>query len=379
MVFEDYLQIALNEARLASFHNIKPNPFVGAIVVDASGNIVGKGHHQQLGGPHAEVFAIEQASMKAGIDLAHCTLFVSLEPCSHQGRTPPCTERIFSSGIRRVVVASEDPNPKVKGIEWLRDHDIEVILHPLEAAYEINKVFFVNQRLCRPFVSVKMAASLNGKISDGSGARNWISNRESRAFLHEQVRTAVDGLLSTAHTVIHDDAALNVRLTNGEVKEQNAIVLDRNLDLLKPENQGLKIWYPRAHSTLYLITDQTPDLLPKEKRVQLVKGTFDAVGRLRWDDCLSTLYGLGFCHLLTEAGRGCTNSLLSAQLVDEYLFFLAPTLIFSSEQFSLFDNALLGGETGSTDRWTLKECRTFGDDVFLRYGLTTSSDQMSNL
>lgn len=379
MLDKDFLELALQEALQANFHNIKPNPFVGAIVVDQYGKIVGRGRHQQLGGPHAEVYAIQDAKNTVGDHLTGCTLYVTLEPCSHHGRTPPCTALIVSSGIQRVVVASEDPNPRVSGIAWLRSHGVEVVVYPLTAACDINKVFFCNQLLKRPFISIKMAASINGKISAGDNNQQWISNAKSRSFLHDHLRTDADGILSTARTIIHDNATLNIRLSTGEIREQHVVVLDRNLALLRPENQSLAIFYPRQYSKIYLITAQREQIPTTPRNVEICYGKFDSQGRLLWDDCLSQLFDLGFCHLLTEAGRDLTSSLFLAQCVDEFLLFVAPTLIFSGEKFNLFDEKLLATLEGKWESWKQKECRSFGDDVFLRYAVKQLQTQTSNL
>ena len=205
MEHQIYQNKAFMLAKMANPKSVRPNPIVGAVVVDKKGNIVGEGYHQQLGGPHAEVFAIQDALTKMA-DLSDCTLYVTLEPCSHHGKTPPCTDLIIQHKIPTVVIGSLDPNPKVSGVQVLKDNGVEVIMSPKPEIEQLNTTFFVNQINKRPFIQLKFAATIDGKIADRFGNSKWISNEKSRAFVHEQLRNNTDAILTTAKTLITDNA-----------------------------------------------------------------------------------------------------------------------------------------------------------------------------
>ena len=188
---------------------VSPNPMVGALLVK-DGRVIGEGWHQKLGGPHAEVNAIEQA----GDEAEQATLYVTLEPCCHQGRTGPCVERIFQSGIVRVVAAMQDPNPLVdgKGFNWLRTRGMEVLTGVLEEeAAELNAGYCNFMLHKRPLVPLKAAQTRDGRIATSTGHSKWISSKESRIEAH-RLRSQHDALLVGINTVLADDPQLTVRL-----------------------------------------------------------------------------------------------------------------------------------------------------------------------
>jgi len=222
----EHLIVALSLAKKAKRKDIKGNPFVGSIIVDENGAIIGSGYHKKWGEKHAEVFAIEEALLKTA-DLSNCSLYVTLEPCSHHGKTPPCTDLILKSGIKKVIVGSLDPNPNVSGFSLLQQKGIDISLLETPEAISLNKIFFTNQKSNKPFVRLKMAATLDGKIADYAGASKWITNETSRAYLHTHIRTEVDAIISTAKTVIQDQATLNIRIPNTQSTELNAVIIDR--------------------------------------------------------------------------------------------------------------------------------------------------------
>ena len=196
---------AIAIAESVDYQNVKPNPRVGALIVDERGKTIASGAHQKCGGPHAEVVAIQEA-LRAGANLSNCTLYVTLEPCSHTGKTPPCTDLIISQGIPRVVYASKDPNPKVNGAEVLKANGVDVIYSPTEKALELNKEFFVQQLFNRPYCILKMAQTANGYVTEAEGVQTSISNSVSKAHVHKKFRSSCDAILSTAKTVITDNA-----------------------------------------------------------------------------------------------------------------------------------------------------------------------------
>ena len=253
MTQEEYVLFALSLAQKANPKDIKGNPFVGAIVVDEKGAVIGTGYHKIWGSKHAEVYAIEEALAHTP-DLTKCSLYVTLEPCSHHGKTPPCTDLIIQSGIKKVFVGSLDPNPKVSGFQLLKEKGIDIALIELKEALQLNKVFFTHQKKQKPFVAVKIAATVDGKIADHTGTSKWITNEQSRAYLHAHIRSQVDAIVSTAKTVIEDQATLNCRIVGKETAEINAVIIDRTGSLLQAINNGHPIFYKRSHTQLFIVT-----------------------------------------------------------------------------------------------------------------------------
>ncbi len=313
------MKSAVELARMADRASIRPNPFVGALLINQSGEIVGKGFHKKYGQAHAEVVAIQDA-LQNGVDLINCTLVVTLEPCSHTGKTPPCTDLILSSGIPRVIVGSRDPNPVVHGMDILKAAGIEVHLQESADAIEMNAEFFVNQRLKRPYVRVKAAMTSDGFMARENGDSKWISSEESRAWAHLHCRSNVDAILTTARTVLADNAKLNVRI-DGKEYEQTVIVIDRECSLLK-QNE-LAIHYPRIDTRLYLVTDETEPIVTNVDWHR-IDGVYES-GRVDIGKLLSELYEKnGVYGLLVEAGPRFINELLRMGVVDELIVFESP-------------------------------------------------------
>jgi diaminohydroxyphosphoribosylaminopyrimidine deaminase/5-amino-6-(5-phosphoribosylamino)uracil reductase len=222
-----YMQMALDLATQGTGFT-SPNPLVGAVVVKDH-KVVGRGYHERFGGPHAEVNALNQAGEQA----RGATLYVTLEPCNHTGNTPPCTEKIVAAGIRRVVVAMTDPNPAVTGggNAYLRNAGIEVVDGLAEDAARRQNAFFIKHiQTGRPFVILKCAATLDGRIATRTGDAHWVSGPESRQFVHE-LRHAVDAILVGVDTVKTDDPSLTTRLSDGEGCDPTRIILDTHLSI----------------------------------------------------------------------------------------------------------------------------------------------------
>ncbi|MCP4020680.1 MAG: bifunctional diaminohydroxyphosphoribosylaminopyrimidine deaminase/5-amino-6-(5-phosphoribosylamino)uracil reductase RibD, partial [Desulfobacteraceae bacterium] len=205
-----------------------PNPMVGAVVV-RDGKVVGKGYHEVVGGAHAEVNAIDDA----GVSAKGATIFVTLEPCNHTGRTPPCTEKILGAGIKRVVVAMNDPNPDVQGggNYYLRQKGIDVTEGVCEEdAKKLNEAFIKYVTAKRPFVTVKCAATLDGRIATRIGDSRWVSGEESRIFVH-RLRHASDAIMVGIDTVKKDDPSLTTRLDGIKGSDPVRIILDTHLSI----------------------------------------------------------------------------------------------------------------------------------------------------
>ena len=370
MVSTYYLNEALKEAQKADPKAVRPNPLVGAVVVDASQTIVGRGYHKKVGTAHAEVHAIEDAE-KNGADLSKCTLYVTLEPCSHHGRTPPCTDLIIRAGIPKVVVASRDPNPLVSGLEVLQEANITVEFVHLEAVDQLNKVFFVNQQQNRPFFALKMAISQNGMIGKKGVGRFWLSNKYSRQFVHEHLRKQTDAILTTARTVIQDNAKMNIRVEGEEEQELNLVVVDRGLQLLQEENKGLSIFYPRNKTKIYLVTDHAIDLGHDRTDLEVLVVPFTGDGRVDVSVLGKRLLEKQFCHVLVEAGALFGQSMLKEDIVDEVHLFVAPTHIEENEGIPFLHIDNLNMVEKSLNGFTLSKKEEFSGDQYLVFSKET--------
>lgn len=317
-----YLQQAL-ELAAGGCGYVSPNPMVGAVVVK-DGEIAGTGYHRQFGGDHAEVEALREAA-----DLARgATLYCTLEPCSHFGKTPPCVNRIIDSGIAKVVIGTLDPNPLVngRGVKILREHGVEVETGLLEeACYELNENFFkfITTRL--PFVTLKVAQSLDGKIADAQGNSQWISNAAARKLVHRW-RWQNDAILIGIGTALADSPQLTVREEPGP--QPRRIVVDTNLRL--PLTAPV---LTDAHVTKTVVAigencrerEKIVTLEDRGASVWPLRTTID--GSLDLRQLLERLGQENIASVLVEGGRRIFSSVLETQLADRLKCFIAPTII----------------------------------------------------
>jgi diaminohydroxyphosphoribosylaminopyrimidine deaminase / 5-amino-6-(5-phosphoribosylamino)uracil reductase len=310
--------------------HVSPNPMVGAVLVGPDGAVLGEGWHEVYGGPHAEVNAVRNAREKHSPEvLREATLYVNLEPCSHHGKTPPCTDLILEHGIPRVVVGSEDPFPAVsgRGLQRLRDGGVEVLSGVLEAeCHRFNEAFFHHVRTGRPLVTLKVAQTLDGQVATTSGDARWISGEASRRLVH-QWRAELDGVLVGSGTARIDDPSLTVRHVEG--RQPIRVVLDRGGTLPK----GLKL-FADAFATLAITA---PGVRPEYADALEAKGgrilhAPESEGYLDLERVLDRLgreggrEGLPMQSLLVEAGPGLATALFRHDLVDRYFVFIAPKL-----------------------------------------------------
>jgi diaminohydroxyphosphoribosylaminopyrimidine deaminase/5-amino-6-(5-phosphoribosylamino)uracil reductase len=301
-----YMQLALN---LAKKGRTSPNPLVGAVVV-LNGEIIGKGCHKKAGAPHAEVNALR------GITAEGATLYVNLEPCSHYGKTPPCTELIIKSGIKRVVCAMEDPNPLVHGIEELQNHGINVKTGVLEEkARKLNEKFIKYTKTELPFVTVKCAVSLDGKICCNTGDSKWITSDRARKYARE-LRGEYDAILVGINTVLQDDPGLRAEKGDDPLR----IILDSTLKI--PVNATVL-------SDPHVIV-VTTERYNREKREQIEKkGKIWICGTEKVDlrQLMQNLGEKGITSVLIEGGSEVSASAVRERIVDKFYFFIAPKLI----------------------------------------------------
>jgi diaminohydroxyphosphoribosylaminopyrimidine deaminase / 5-amino-6-(5-phosphoribosylamino)uracil reductase len=315
-----YMNLALELAATAR-GKTNPNPLVGAIIVK-DGMIVGSGLHRVSGEPHAEVHAFSMA----GDHAKDATLYVTLEPCSHYGKTPPCAELVKHSGVRRVVVAMQDPNPLVagRGIGILREAGIEVEVGVLEQeARLLNERFVHNMITGTPFIISKVAMTLDGKLATHNGHSKWITGAEARESVH-QLRNNVDAIMVGIGTVLADDPELTTRLPEGG-KSPIRIILDSNLriplDAKVTDTSEAKTWIITSETA----DQQKKDLL-KEKGLEVFVVPSGENG-LYLPELLARLYENGITDVLLEGGSELNGTFLQAGLINKFLIFIAPKLL----------------------------------------------------
>ncbi|MGA2622655.1 MAG: bifunctional diaminohydroxyphosphoribosylaminopyrimidine deaminase/5-amino-6-(5-phosphoribosylamino)uracil reductase RibD [Bacteroidota bacterium] len=331
---------------------VSPNPMVGAVIVK-NGRIIGRGYHQQFGRAHAEVHALKNARDR----VRGATLYVNLEPCNFYGKTPPCTDAIISSRISRVVVGTIDENPVVagKGIHRLRRAGIIVTVGVLEdECRKLNESFFKFIRHHTPFVTLKVAQTLDGKIADERGTSKWITNRMSRALVH-QMRSRYDAVLVGARTVIVDNPQLTVRKVKG--RNPVRIILSKSLEV-SPE---AKVFSGNGERILF--TDPRTAGQHAARRRQLVKrGTeiidipADRNGKFPIPRILESLGRRGISSLLVEGGASTYSAFLHQRCVDKILFFVAPKVLGNGlDAFGEIASGVLGKEVKFTNvsSWNL--------------------------
>lgn len=348
---------ALDLARRAEGRT-RPNPAVGAVVV-AGGTVVGKGFHPEAGQPHAEIFALQQAGERA----AGADLYVTLEPCSHQGRTGPCTEAIIAAGIARVFVGTEDPNPRVAGcgIRRLREAGIvvEVGLCGGECRHLIAP-FAKHVTTGLPFVILKSAVTLDGQTATATGDSQWISNSCSRRQVH-RLRNRVDAIMVGIGTVLRDDPQLTTRIVGG--RDPLRVVVDSHLRT--PTSAALLHLDSPAETLVAHLAGA--DLaarrrLAAEGAVLLEVAERD--GRVDLEDLLVKLGKRGVQSLLVEGGARLNTGFFEAGLIDRMIVFIAPKLLGGCGGFGIFAGQ---GVSRLADALRLGDIRmqSFGDDVMI--------------
>jgi len=301
-----------------------PNPMVGAVVVK-DGEVVGKGYHEAAGQAHAEVNAIDDAGKLA----REATIYVTLEPCNHTGQTPPCTEKILAAGINRVVVAMDDPNPDVKGggNAYLREKGVEVVTGICEhEAKKLNQVFIKHIRTRRPFVLLKCAATLDGRIATRTGDSKWVSCEESRKHAH-RLRHALDGIMVGIGTVKNDNPSLTTRLGDMQGRDPMRIILDTHLSI--PEDAKV-LHHINSDADTIIISG---DAVPQDKKIRMEKAGVKLIqsrlenGAIALDPLMDQLGEMGITGILLEGGARVIASALKAGIVDKINLIYAPKIL----------------------------------------------------
>ena len=356
---DTFMRMAIREARKGEGMT-RPNPPVGAVVVNADGKVLGRGYHHRAGGPHAEVNAVRDCG---AADLSSATIYVTLEPCSTTGRTPPCTELLTGRKLRRVVIGCVDPNPKHagRGVEILRSAGIAVDVGVCEGeCRELIAAFASTMLRHRPRLTLKLALTLDGKIADRDGKSKWITGASSRGFV-QRLRKAADAILVGSGTVVADDPQLICRLP-GRVPNAWRVAVDSR-GRLPAEARILTDEY--AGQTI--VATAAPDAVARYGATSAKIWSLPAVagGRVDLRALLERLTAeLGVMNVLCEGGGEMAGALLRAGLVDRLVLFYAPVVLGDTSArpgFAGLDRLLAEGRLSVASR----KVRTFGDDVAL--------------
>lgn len=334
-----------------------PNPMVGALLV-RDGKLIGEGYHKKAGEAHAEIIAIK----RAGDAARGATLYINLEPCSHYGKTPPCAPALIEAGVKRVVVGMEDPNPLVKGkgLETLRRAGLDVETGILEEeCRRLNEAFCKYILKKEPFVMMKIASTLDGKIATQRGESKWITGEASRRFVH-RLRDQVDGLLVGIGTILKDDPLLTARIRGG--RDPYRIILDSRLRI--PE--GARVVANSPAKTIIATTELAPGekretLEKKGVRVLILDSTQE---RVNLRSLLSKLGEMEMMSLLIEGGSEVNGSFLDQGLIDKIFLFLSPKLMGDYQAPGIFKGrgAAMLEETLSLNQLSVKKV---GEDILV--------------
>jgi diaminohydroxyphosphoribosylaminopyrimidine deaminase/5-amino-6-(5-phosphoribosylamino)uracil reductase len=319
---EYYMKIALDLA-LKGEGKVNPNPLVGAVVVN-NGTIVGQGYHKFYGGPHAEVYALREAGeMAKGADI-----YVSLEPCSHYGKTPPCAEAILKAGIKRVIIAMKDPNPLVagRGIDLLEKNEVEVITGILEEESKIiNEIFikYITEKI--PFTILKTAMTLDGKIATTTGESKWITGEKSRKYVHN-IRNKVMGIMVGIGTIKKDNPMLTTRDIVGG-RSPIAIIIDSKLTI----PLDAKIFTTLEQRKIIIACTEEYDIEKKnilvEKGIKIIITPKNEDNRVNLKYLMDQLGKEGIDSILLEGGGELNFSAIDSEIIDKVLCFIAPKII----------------------------------------------------
>ena len=319
-VDEKYMALALELAEKGR-GKVEPNPMVGAVLVK-NGEIVGKGYHQIFGGAHAEIHAISEG----GTNCKGATLYVSMEPCAHYGKTAPCIDAIINAGITKVVAAVIDPNPITsgRGIQKLKEAGIEVMVGVMEMqAKRLNDSFFKLMQKGLPYVIVKWAMSIDGKIATHTGDSKWITSDESRKYVHT-IRGQMDGILVGINTVVRDDPLLTCRIEGG--RNPKRIVVDSNA--LLPINSRLLSTINEGEIIVAVNKNAHPKRVEKLEQMKCkIIQTKDINGHVDLKELFQRLGEMKLTNILVEGGSRVITSVIEGHLADRVMVFVAPIII----------------------------------------------------
>ena len=357
---EKYMKLAIEMAKMGAGF-VSPNPLVGAVIV-SNNEIVAKNYHAKFGDLHAEVKALSQAGCRA----KGSTLYVNLEPCCHHGKTPPCTQQIINSGISHVVIGTTDPNTMVngKGIEQLKSHGINITIGILEeGAKKLNEFFFKYITTKKPFVILKAAMSIDGKIATKTGDSKWITNDKSRKFVHE-IRNRIDAIMVGSGTILRDNPSLTTRTKQKKSKDPKRVIIDNMLKI--PSGALIFTQDSMAENIIVTSKNAPPSRIKQLEDVgaHVIMVNTIKKNMLDLDDMLVKLGKLSITSIMIEGGHGLFTTAILGKIVDKIIIFIAPKIIGGKMALGL-----VGGEGISDINDAIKlhdvEIKRFSDDLMI--------------
>lgn len=328
-VDEQYMKMCFELAK-QGYGAVLPNPMVGCIVLDKDGNVVSKGYHKKYGENHAERDALLKLTNN---EAEGGTLYVNLEPCSHFGKTPPCVDLIIERGLARVVIGMKDVNPKVDGISKLKKAGIKVDFVLEEEAKFLNRVFIKNMTQKLPYVVLKTAMTLDGKIATSTGSSKWITSPESRAEVY-RMRKEFDCIMTSSNTVIAD---------NPKMEHKYKCILDKNM---RTDKNSLIY----SQGEIYLATKENTPLKDDMLDIKHV---------------LSELYKCKIYTVFVECGGTLAGSMLKNDLIDEIYAFIAPKILNDNTGLSSFNGDVIQDIT-SAKQFKFNEIKRIGEDLLIK-------------
>lgn len=354
--YEKYMKKCIKLA-LKGEGKTSPNPLVGCIVLDKNGKEIATGYHKAYGAPHAEADALNKVSDEA----RGGTLIVNLEPCSHQGKTPPCADLIIQKGIKTLVIGMKDPNPNVSGngAQKCKKAGIKVIENVLHnECIKLNEVFIKNVTQKKAFIAIKTATTLDGKIATKTGDSKWITSEKARKEV-QRIRNRYDAILTTSSTIIKDNPSMTCRLKNG--KNPIKIILDRELKTA-PDS----IIYTSSHEYIYIFTDEaiinTKTHTTTTNVVVIKCKTHNC--KLDLDFIFNKLFELGIKSVLIEAGGKLNGELISQGLVDKIYHFFAPKVLGDKEGINVFEGRTIDKINNTID-FQIEGIHNFSPDILV--------------
>ncbi len=326
---EKYIKHCIELAKLGE-GSVSPNPLVGAVVLDKSGHVVGTGYHQKYGEAHAEINALNDAGEFA----KDGTLYVNLEPCSHFGKTPPCVNKVIESGVKRLVVGMIDPNPLVagEGIRKAQDAGIEVEVGVLEKeCKKLNEIFIKYVTEKQPFIAIKTASTVDGKIATKTGSSKWITSDLARIEVHG-LRKKYDAILTGSGTVIADNPSLTCRIPGG--RNPVRVIIDSELKT-SPEakvyqNDGIRVIIATSEN----INNERMKAYPEN--VEILKCSL-INNKIDLHYLINELYQNKIASILVEAGGILNGIFLQNKLIDKFYFFIAPKILGDNQAKSIIE------------------------------------------
>ena len=338
------------------YGKVSPNPLVGCVIFDDDFNIISEGYHAKYGENHAERNAI----LNSKVPLNGMNLIVNLEPCSHYGKTPPCADLIIEKGIKKVIIAMTDPNPIVagRGIEKLKNAGIEVVLDVLkDEAEKLNKFFIKNIRERKPYLTIKTASTLDGKISTKTGSSKWITDETSRLEV-QKLRNIYDAILTTAQTVIKDNPLMTCRIKNG--RNPIRIVIDRTL-MTSPKS---RIYENTAKVIVVTGTNVDENKIKKfPSHVKILK-CHEKNGHVDLNEMMKELYKMGVYSILTETGGLFNNALIQEKIADSLILFIAPKILSDKDGINSFYGSNIS-EIAQCYNLTIESTKLLRNDIII--------------